>query len=47
MVWDRFTRFDEAIADFSKAIEIDPGNSVYLHNIGCCYRNLGDLKKSV
>ena len=40
-------RFDEAIADFSKAIEIDPGNSVYLHNRGCCYRNLGDLKKSV
>jgi len=47
LVWDRFTRFEEAISDFSKAIEIDPKNSVYLHNRGCCYRNLGDLKKSV
>jgi hypothetical protein len=43
----KFVLDDSNFPDFSKAIEIDPRNSVYLHNRGCCYRNLGDLKKSV
>jgi tetratricopeptide (TPR) repeat protein len=40
-VWDRFYNFDEAINDFSKAIELDKENAVYWHNRACCYRNMG------
>jgi tetratricopeptide (TPR) repeat protein len=43
LVWDRFFKFEEAIRDFTKAIKIDSTNPVYLHNRGCCYRNMGDL----
>lgn len=43
LVWDRFYKFEEAIADFSHSIRIDPKNPVYLHNRGCCFRNMGDL----
>jgi len=47
LVWDRFQNFEEAIKDFSSAIQIDPKNPVYLHNRGCCYRNMGDLANSL
>ena len=41
LVWDRFFNFDEAIKDFSSAIELDSQNAVYWHNRACCYRNMG------
>jgi Flp pilus assembly protein TadD len=47
LVKDRFQQMDEAIKDFSQAIAIDPQNPVYLHNRGCCYRNIGNLEKSI
>lgn len=42
LVWDRFYYFEEAIKDFSNAIELDSTNAVYWHNRGCCYRNMGE-----
>ena len=47
LVWDRFYKFDDAIKDFTKAISIDCKNPVYLHNRGCCYRNMGKLENSI
>ena len=47
LVWDRFFNFQEAIVDFSKAIELDPQNAVYWHNWACCYRNMGDLDSAL
>lgn len=41
LVWDRFYNFDEAVNDFSKAIDLDANNAVYFHNRACCYRNMG------
>ncbi len=41
LVWDRLFNFQEAINDFSKAIELDAGNAVYWHNRACCFRNMG------
>ena len=41
LVWDRFYNFEEAIKDFSKAIELDSSNAVYWHNRACCFRNMG------
>jgi tetratricopeptide (TPR) repeat protein len=41
LVWDRFFNYEEAIKDFSKAIEFDTQNGVYWHNRACCYRNMG------
>jgi tetratricopeptide (TPR) repeat protein len=43
LVWDRFFKFEEAI----KAILIDSKNPVYLHNRGCCFRNMGNLESSI
>ena len=39
LVWDRFFKFDEAVRDFSTAIELEPKNAVYWHNRACCHRN--------
>ena len=39
LVWDRFFKFDEAIRDFTQAIELEPKNAVYWHNRACCHRN--------
>ena len=41
LVWDRFFNFEEAINDFSRAIELDKMNAVYWHNRACCFRNMG------
>jgi Flp pilus assembly protein TadD len=35
LVWDRFFNFEEAIKDFSSAIELDSNNAVYWHNRAC------------
>lgn len=47
LVWDRFFNFEEAIKDFTKAIEIDPENAVYWHNWACCFWNKGDLEAAL
>lgn len=47
LVWDRFFNFEEAINDFTRAIELDEGNAVYWHNRACCYRNMGQMDKSI
>jgi len=47
LVWDRFFNYEEAIKDFSKAIEFDTQNAVYWHNRACCYRNMGQMDKSL
>ena len=47
LVWDRLLEFDQAIVDFTAAVELDPKNAVYWHNRACCYRNTGKLIDSV
>jgi tetratricopeptide (TPR) repeat protein len=39
-VSDRCRRTEEALVDFTKAIELEPDNAVYFHNRGFCLRNL-------
>lgn len=46
-MWDRFFNFEEAIKDFSKAIELDNQNAVYWHNRACCFRNMGQMERSL
>ncbi len=36
-------RLKPAIADFEKALELDPDNLLAHYNLGACYTNLGDL----
>ena len=36
----RLRRSDEALSDFSAALELEPSNPVFFHNRGFCYRNL-------
>ena len=43
LVWDRFFNFEEAIKDFSSAINLDAQNAVYWHNRACCFRNMGQM----
>ena len=46
-MWDRFFKFDEAIADFTAAVNLDKSNAVYWHNRACCHRNTGKLEDSI
>lgn len=39
LVLDRLGNYQDAIADFSKAVKLDNLNAVYWHNRACCYRN--------
>ncbi len=41
LIFDKLCKYEEAIDYFNKAIEIDPENSIYWHNRGCSYRNIG------
>ena len=41
LVWDRFLNFDEAIQDFTSAVNLEKNNAVYWHNRACCFRNTG------
>jgi tetratricopeptide (TPR) repeat protein len=38
--WDSCRRTEDALGDFTKAIELEPDNAVYYHNRGFCLRNL-------
>lgn len=38
---------DRAVADFTRAIDLEPNNAVYCHNRGYCYRNMGEYAKAV
>ena len=40
LVWDKLENFDLAIKDFTKAMQIDPKNPIFVHNRGCCLRNI-------
>ena len=46
-MWDRFFKFDEAIIDFTAAVDLDKKNAVYWHNRACCHRNTGKLEDSI
>jgi tetratricopeptide (TPR) repeat protein len=41
LIFDKLGKYDEAIRYFNKAIEYETQNSIYWHNRGCSYRNLG------
>ena len=45
LVYDKLTKYEEAIKCFNSAIELEPTNSVYWHNRGCSFRNLGKYLK--
>lgn len=40
-------RWEEAIAQSRKALEIDPGHVMAFHNIGLCYQGLGRLDEAI
>lgn len=42
----RLGRYEEAIADFSQALNIDRGSSMDLANLGVCYKCLGQTDKA-
>jgi len=39
--------YDRAIADFNKAIELDPGCAEAYHNRGVAYRRKGEHKRAI
>lgn len=39
--------YDEAIADYTKALKADPENLQYLHNRGVCYERIHHYSKAV
>lgn len=41
LICDKKNEYQEAIEYFNEAIKLEEGNSVYWHNRGCCYRNMG------
>lgn len=43
LVWDKLLKYDEAYTDFSRAIELESRNPVFIHNRACCLRNMGRL----
>jgi hypothetical protein len=40
-VWDKLLKYEEAIQDFTTAMQFDPLNPVFIHNRACCLRNMG------
>jgi len=47
MIYEKAGKFPLSIENFSKAIEINGNNSVYLHNRACVYKDLGEYKKAI
>jgi tetratricopeptide (TPR) repeat protein len=45
--YDHLAQFDKAIADYTKAVELDPKNEVYQHNRGFAYSKLGQWDKAL
>lgn len=39
--YDRLGHFEEAVADYSKALQIEPSNATALHNRGSLFERLG------
>lgn len=46
-MWDRLLHHEEAVADFTQAIQLDKKNAVYWHNRACCYRNTGRFDEAL
>ena len=44
---DKLGRNEEALQDFSQALEIDEQNAIFWHNRACCYRNKGLLNEAL
>lgn len=38
---DRLSQFEEAVFDYSKALQVEPTNSTALHNRGSLFERLG------
>jgi len=47
LVWDKLVKYDEAYADFSRAIDLEPKNPVFIHNRACCLRNMGKYENGL
>ena len=45
--YERLQRYKEAVADFSRVIEIDPGNANAYFNRGCCFDSIGELDQAI
>ena len=43
----RIGAYNEAIADYTKALENDPKNLQYLHNRGFCYERVAEYEKAI
>lgn len=42
----KLQRFEEAAADFSRALELDRGSAMDLANLGLCHKNMGNAAKA-
>jgi len=42
-----FARYEEAITNYQKAIELDPNNPLFYNGLGIIYANLSDYKKAI
>ena len=40
-------KFDEAIATYNRALELDPKYSDAVHGLAMCYQAMGDLDKAI
>ena len=40
-------QYEEAYQDFTKSINLEPNNQVFIHNRACCLRNMGRLQESL
>jgi len=47
LVFDKLGRHEEAFSDFTRAMELEGTNPVFIHNRACCLRNMGKLKESL
>ena len=41
LVLDKTNNNEDAFKDFTKAVNLEPDNPVFIHNRACCLRNMG------
>ena len=47
MIYDKVENYEQAFEQFSRAIQLDPNNSVFYHNRGCCLKNMEKYEESI
>ena len=47
LIYEKAYRLREAIADYEKALELEPDSLWAYNNMGCCYQYLGEIEKAL